>query len=217
MKSKKQREVFKPRTLTAKTINQKVYIRNVLSHPVNFVMGPAGTGKTHVAIGLACQLLRNEKIERIILSRPLVQVGKDMGYLPGDIGDKVGPYIQPCYDELSYYIGVSDIKQLTYQRKIEVVPLSMMRGRTFNDAFIVLDEAQNTTRVELKTILTRLGIGSRIVVAGDPAQTDLPEGEGAFLEAVDRLRHLQKVSVSSLGYQDIVRASVVADILENLW
>lgn len=216
-KKRKEQEAFKPRSLVAKTPNQRLYIRNVLSAPINFVMGPAGTGKTHVAIGLAVQLLKADEIEKIVLSRPLVGVGKDMGYLPGGIGEKVGPYVQPCYDELQYYVGATGIRELTNSGKLEVVPLSMMRGRTFNDCFVILDEAQNAVRVELKTTLTRLGVGSTMVIAGDPAQTDLRDGEGAFLDAVERLRGLSQVTVSSLGYQDIVRHSVVADILEHLW
>lgn len=216
MPRKKERSDFKPRTLIAKTPNQRLYIRNVLGHPVNFVIGPAGTGKTHVAVGLAMRMLKNDQIDRIVISRPLVGVGKDMGYLPGDIGEKVGPYIQPCFDELSYYVGFAEIQQMLRNKIIEVVPLSMMRGRTFNNAFIILDEAQNTTRVELKTILTRIGIETTMVIAGDPAQVDLHE-PGAFLESIDRLRHLDGVSVSSLGYNDIVRHSIVSDILENLW
>lgn len=211
-------EDFKPRTLTAKTHNQKEYIRNIVEATVNFVVGPAGTGKTHVAVGMAVQMLAREDIERIIISRPLVGVGKDMGYLPGDVGEKVGPYVQPCFDELNYYLSLSAIKQYVHAKKIEIVPLSMMRGRTFNDAFVILDEAQNATRSELKTCLTRLGHGSKLVIAGDPIQTDLPDYDsGAFLDAISRLRDVDQVAISELGYADIVRHSILSDILRRLW
>ncbi len=209
---------FKPVRLTPRTENQRTYIHTVMENDITFVAGPAGTGKTHIAIGLAVQMLRGDFIERIIVTRPLVSVGKDMGFLPGDIGEKVGPYIQPCFDELNYYLSFSMMTQLVREKRIEIVPLSMMRGRTFNRSFVILDEAQNAERIEVKTLLTRIGVDSKMVIAGDLRQSDLyPDQQGAFKDAMDRLQGVEGIGISVLGPEDIVRHRLISTILDRLW
>lgn len=185
---------------------------------ITYVTGPAGTGKTHVAIGMAVQMIREEFLERLIVTRPLVSVGKSMGYLPGDIGDKVGPYVRPCFDELSYYLSISMIGSWTREKKVEIVPLEMMRGRTLNNAFVVLDEAQNATHDEIKTLMTRIGEPSRLVVVGDPNQSDLPKHErGAFSEALRRLQGMDSFEHVALCEEDIVRHRLIGEIIRRLW
>lgn len=209
---------FKPVRLTPRSENQQYYIRSIRENDVTFCTGPAGTGKTHVAIGTAIEMIRHEFLDRIIITRPLVSVGKDMGYLPGDVMDKVGPYVTPCFDELNYYLSLSMIGSWQHEKKIEVVPLSMMRGRTFNSAFVILDEAQNATHAELKTLLTRIGEPSRLVLAGDPNQSDLPlDSRGAFKEAIDRLIDIEGISHIQLFEQDIVRHRLIGEIVRRLW
>lgn len=209
---------YKPRTLQPKNESQQSIIRSVMRNPITFVKGPAGTGKTHVAAGLAVRGLQNEKFERIIVTRPLVSVGKDMGYLPGGIEDKVGPYVQPCFDELNYYLSHSMIRQLFNEGVIEIVPLSMMRGRTFNRCFIILDEAQNAVKSEIKSLLTRIGEDSRMVLTGDTEQSDLPpDARGAFDEAIDRLYDLEGIGFIHMDEQDIVRHSLIGKIIRRLW
>lgn len=209
---------FKPVRLSARSEKQKDYIRSIHENDITFCTGPAGTGKTHVSIGMAVQMVRHEILDRIIISRPLVAVGKDMGFLPGDIMDKVGPYVTPCFDELNYYLSLSMIQTWINEKVIEIVPLSMMRGRTFNSAFVVLDEAQNATRTELKMLLTRLGEESRLVVSGDLHQSDLPfDHRGALSEAIDRLSHIEGINHIRLTERDIVRHRLIAEIERNLW
>lgn len=210
--------MFKPRRVSWKTDGQREYIRNVLHHTVNFATGPAGTGKTHIAVGLAVAALQAAEIESIVMTRPLVGVGRDMGYLPGSVNEKVGPYVQPCFDELTYYLSGAGIRELMMLGVLKIVPLSMMRGRTFNDSFVILDEAQNCNRAELKTFLTRLGKGSKMIIAGDANQSDIGGPDAfAFTDAIGRLGHLDMVSVSELGPEDIVRNPMISDILRELW
>lgn len=209
---------YKPNSLSARTPNQKTYIKAMQKSDITFVTGPAGTGKTHVAIGMAVQMVRAGHLDRIIVTRPLVSVGKDMGFLPGNIEDKVGPYIQPCFDELNYYLSLSMIGQWQRERVIEILPLSMMRGRTLNNAFVILDEAQNASKPEIKTLLTRIGEPSRLVVVGDAEQSDLPAHErGAFNEATDRLDGMDGFTHIKLGSEDIVRHRLISDIIKRLW
>ncbi len=209
---------FKPVSLVARTPNQKEYIKAITDNTLTFVTGPAGTGKTHVAIGMAVQMLRSRFLGRIVVTRPLVSVGRDVGYLPGGIEDKVGPYVQPCFDELNYYLSTSVIGSWQQEGFIEIVPLSMMRGRTFNNAFVILDEAQNATRTEIKTLLTRIGEPSRLVLAGDVEQTDLPFNDtGAFQEAIRRLSGMGSFKHIELGLEDIIRNPLIRDIIERLW
>lgn len=208
---------YKPRTLKARTKNQEEIISSVMRNAITLVKGPAGTGKTHVAIGLAVRGLQNNVFERIIVTRPLVSVGKDMGYLPGGIEDKVGPYVQPCFDELAYYLSLSMIRQLVGSGTIEIVPLSMMRGRTFNNCFIILDEAQNAVETELKSLLTRIGEDSRMVLVGDTEQSDLPVGQRAYQMIWDRLTGLEGLGFVEMYPEDIVRHSLIQHIIKRLW
>lgn len=203
---------FKPIRLTARSEGQRAYIKSILDSDVTLCLGPPGSGKTHIAAGLAVQLLRDSDITKIILCRPVVSCGKDIGYLPGTMQEKVGPYLTPLFDELSHYLELNLIKQLLGDLVIEIVPLSMMRGRTFNNAIVILDEAQNATPIELKTLLTRLGFNTKIIVTGDPRQSDLPlHQQGAFQHVADTVRHLTGVSVVLLQAEDIVRHKLVGD------
>ena len=209
---------YKPNTLRARTENQQEYIYSVRENDITFCTGPAGTGKTHIAVGMAVQMIREGFLERIIITRPLVGVGKDMGWLPGDMMDKVGPYLTPCFDELNYYLSLSMIGQWLHDKKIEVVPLSMMRGRTFKNAFIMIDECQNATHEELKSLLTRLGEPSRLVLSGDINQSDLQEHQrGAFSEAIRRITHIEGINQVTLTEADIVRHRLIGEIVHNLW
>jgi phosphate starvation-inducible PhoH-like protein len=180
--------------------------------------GPAGCGKTHLACGLASQYLRDNQVEKIILSRPAVDSGASIGYLPGTYLDKLGPYLVPLYDELSHFIESKMLKAWIVEHdRIEIVPLSMMRGRTFNNAFVILDEAQNATLGELKMCLTRLGQNSKMVITGDLRQSDLPyQVVGGFQRCVDALRGLEGVGICSLNRDDIVRHRLIAQIEERL-
>jgi phosphate starvation-inducible PhoH-like protein len=209
---------YKPNQLTARTENQQAYIYSLRENDITFCTGPAGTGKTHIAVGMGVQMVREGFLERIIITRPLVGVGKDMGWLPGDMMDKVGPYLTPCFDELNYYLSLSMIGQWLHDKVIEVVPLSMMRGRTFNNAFIIIDEGQNASKEELKSLLTRIGEPSRLVLSGDATQSDLPEHQrGGFSEALRRLKHIDGINHVALTEADIVRHHLIGEINRNLW
>lgn len=214
----KQERARRP-TLVARTDKQREYIRAIRHNEITLVHGPAGTGKTHVAIGMALQLLQSGELDRLILSRPMVCVGKDIGYLPGDVMAKVGPYVTPCFDELRYYLPIGEINQMLKAGVIDIVPLPLLRGRTFNRAFVLLDEAQNTLHVELKTVLTRIGEDSRFVIAGDFEQSDLRLGDrGAFEDAVERIQdRIEGIAVVGMDREDIVRNKLIPRLLEVLW
>lgn len=204
---------FKPRSVSARTENQKIYIRSIVENDITICYGPAGSGKTFVAAGMAVQGLKQNRIEKIIICRPVISTGKDIGYLPGTIEDKVGPYLIPLFDELSHFLEKKKLKELMGEGIIEIVPLSMMRGRTFNDSFIILDEAQNAVHCELKMLLTRIGQDSKMVLIGDPCQTDLPDGvKGSFVDIGTRLAHLDGVGVVRLTGDDIVRHELIVEI-----
>jgi phosphate starvation-inducible PhoH-like protein len=204
---------FKPRSVSARTPRQKEYIRSIVNNDITFCFGPAGTGKTHVAAGMSVQMLRHGQIEKVIVCRPVVSVGKDIGFLPGTLEDKIGPYLIPLFDEFSYYLERKKLKELTAEHVIEMVPLSMMRGRTFNDSFIILDEAQNATYAEIRMLLTRIGENSTLVLSGDLRQSDLPSDIQGSLEDIGRrLVTLDGVGLIELKEEDVVRHHLIAKI-----
>jgi phosphate starvation-inducible PhoH-like protein len=208
---------FKPRRLVPRTPGQEVYVEAVCQNAIVLCDGPAGTGKTHIAVGLAVKAKKIKATERIILSRPVVGVGTDLGYLPGPLEEKIGPYLVPLFDELSYHVNHDQIKTWMAEKVVEIVPLSMMRGRTFNDAFVILDEAQNATMAELRMLLTRLGQNSTMLLVGDASQSDLPpQSRGAFPEILRRLAGMDELGVVRLTVDDIVRHPMIAEIERRL-
>jgi phosphate starvation-inducible PhoH-like protein len=208
---------FKPRKLTARTANQKTLIKAIRTHDIVLCSGPAGTGKTHIAVGSAVAAFRQRKADRIILSRPVVGVGNDIGYLPGTLEDKIGPYLVPLFDELGYYVERKRLTMMLAEKQLEIVPLSMMRGRTFNDSYVILDEAQNATMAELRMMLTRLGQNSTMILVGDLQQSDLPQSaQGDFRTLIDRLSGLEGIGVCRLTQEDIVRHQLIAQIEDRL-
>jgi phosphate starvation-inducible protein PhoH and related proteins len=198
-----------------KTSGQKRYIDAVLAHTVTFGIGPAGTGKSYLAVALAVQALQAKQVNRIILTRPAVEAGERLGFLPGDILAKVDPYLRPLYDALYDMLEPEVVSRLMERGTIEVAPLAFMRGRTLNDSFIILDEAQNTTPEQMKMFLTRLGFGSKIVVTGDVTQIDLPEGRGrsGLLAVRDILVGIDDLAFVELDAHDVVRHKIVQDIV----
>jgi phosphate starvation-inducible PhoH-like protein len=209
-------EVLKGRKpVRPKTAGQKRYIDAVRENTVTFAIGPAGTGKSYLAVALAVQSLQAKEINRIILTRPAVEAGERLGFLPGDVLAKVDPYLRPLYDALYDMLDGEAVARLMDRGTIEVAPLAFMRGRTLNDSFIILDEAQNTTPEQMKMFLTRLGFGSKVVVTGDVTQIDLPEGRGrsGLLAARDVLPGIDGVEFVELGRGDVVRHRIVQDIV----
>ncbi len=203
------------KTIRPKTLNQKRYVDAIDSHTIVFGIGPAGTGKTYLAMAKAVQALQAKLVNRIILTRPAVEAGERLGYLPGTLFEKIDPYLRPLYDALHDMIDPESIPKLMAAGTIEVAPLAYMRGRTLNDAFIILDEAQNTTPEQMKMFLTRLGFGSKIVVTGDVTQVDLPGSTRSGLTVVrDILAGVDDVHFSVLSSADVVRHRLVADIVD---
>ncbi|ADD44270.1 PhoH family protein [Stackebrandtia nassauensis] len=203
------------RNIRPKTVGQKRYVDAIDDHTIVFGIGPAGTGKTYLAMAKAVQALQAKQINRIILTRPAVEAGERLGYLPGTLFEKIDPYLRPLYDALHDMIDPDSIPKLMESGTIEVAPLAYMRGRTLNDAFIILDEAQNTTAEQMKMFLTRLGFGSKIVVTGDVTQVDLPGGARSGLKIVrDILEGVDDLHFASLGSADVVRHRLVADIVD---
>lgn len=197
---------YKDQRLVAKTRGQKEFIRTICTNDVTICTGPPGTGKTHVACGLAAQAMRQGLVEKIILCRPTGQIEGDIGYLPGGIREKLGPYLIPLFDELSYYMTYELIKHFMDVGRIEIVPLSAMRGRTFKDCYVVLDEAQNATYKDLKMFLTRFGDNSKVVASGDLGQSDLSAKDcGALSSVIDRVCDLDGVGIYRLTHSDVVR------------
>lgn len=208
---------FKPTCLTPRNNAQRDYLRAMDHNDIVLCHGPPGSGKTHLAAGKAVKSLRDGKVEKIVICRPVVSVGKDIGYLPGTKDEKIGPYLTPLFDELSYYVEQSKIKAWSEHGTFEIVPLSMMRGRTFNNCFVILDEAQNAVTIEIKTLLTRIGINTTMVLCGDLGQSDLPQREqGAFQRAIDKLSSVRGIAVVNFGLDDIVRHHLIQDIEELL-
>ncbi len=203
------------RTIRPKTLNQKHYVDAIDQHTVVFGIGPAGTGKTYLAMAKAVQALQTKQVNRIILTRPAVEAGERLGYLPGTLSEKIDPYLRPLYDALHDMVDPESIPRLMQSGTIEVAPLAYMRGRTLNDAFVILDEAQNTTAEQMKMFLTRLGFGSKMVVTGDVTQVDLPGGAQSGLRVVrEILTGIDDVHFSLLTSHDVVRHRLVGDIVD---
>jgi phosphate starvation-inducible protein PhoH and related proteins len=194
--------------------NQQGYLRKIMTHDINFGVGPAGTGKTYLAVACAIEALQNEKVSKIILVRPAVEAGEKLGFLPGDMAQKVDPYLRPLYDALYEMLGFERVEKMLEKGVIEVAPLAFMRGRTLNDAFIILDEAQNTTIEQIKMFLTRVGFGSTAVVTGDVTQIDLPSEKMSGLRHVlEVLKEVEGISFTFFGVRDVVRHPLVQRIV----
>lgn len=197
-----------------KTVNQARFVDSLLNNPVTFSKGPAGTGKTFLAVAVACRFLLSGEVDRIILTRPAVEAGESLGFLPGDLSQKVDPYLRPLYDALYECLGVEKVAEFIATQKIEVAPLAYMRGRTLNQSFVILDEAQNCTLAQLKMFLTRLGRNSRMGIGGDVTQIDLVPGKSGLVDAIRILKGVKGVSSVELGTEDIIRNPIVERIVQ---
>ncbi|GAB3071460.1 PhoH family protein [Salinicoccus sesuvii] len=205
----------KGKGIRAKTTGQRLYIENIKRTDLTFGIGPAGTGKTFLAVVLACQMLRENSVKRIVLTRPAVEAGENLGFLPGDLKEKVDPYLRPLYDGLHTVLGAEQTDRLIERGVIEVAPLAYMRGRTLNEAFVILDEAQNTTEMQMKMFLTRLGFGSKMVVTGDETQIDLPGStKSGLVESVRLLNNVNGISINKMDESDVVRHPLVSKIIK---
>lgn len=201
--------------IRCKTAGQMQYVDTIRQHDLTFAIGPAGTGKTYLAMALAVVALKNKEVERIILTRPAVEAGEKLGFLPGDLTQKVDPYLRPLFDALYDFMGPDAYARLVERGIVEVAPLAYMRGRTLSDAFIILDEAQNTTSEQMKMFLTRMGFHSRMVVTGDITQTDLPGGvRSGLAEAIEILKGIDTIGIVELTAKDIVRHELVMQIIQ---
>ncbi|MEL6607428.1 MAG: PhoH family protein [Pseudomonadota bacterium] len=207
---KTRKKLVEPRTDA-----QKAYVQSLFKNELAFGIGPAGTGKTYLAVAVGVNMFIGGHVDRIILSRPAVEAGEKLGYLPGDMKDKVDPYMQPLYDALNDFLPSKQVQKLIEEKKIEIAPLAFMRGRTLANAFVVLDEAQNATSMQMKMFLTRLGEGSRMVITGDRSQVDLPRGVMSGLRDAERLLgNIPKISFNYFSSKDVVRHPLVAAIIE---
>ena len=203
------------RTIRPKTANQKRYVDAIEDHTITFGIGPAGTGKTYLAMAMAVAALQAKKINRIILTRPAVEAGESLGFLPGTLSEKIDPYLRPLFDALHDMIDIDTIPRLMQSGIIEVAPFAYMRGRTLNDAFVILDEAQNTTPEQMKMFLTRLGFGSKMVITGDVTQIDLPNSQKSGLKVVrDILQEIDDIAFLELTAEDVVRHRLIGDIVK---
>ena len=203
------------RTIRPKTANQKRYVDAIEDHTITFGIGPAGTGKTYLAMAMAVAALQAKKVNKIVLTRPAVEAGESLGFLPGTLSEKIDPYLRPLFDALHDMIDIDSIPRLMQSGIIEVAPLAYMRGRTLNDAFVILDEAQNTTPEQMKMFLTRLGFGSKMVVTGDVTQIDLPNGQNSGLKIVrDILKEIDDIAFLELTAEDVVRHRLIGDIVK---
>jgi phosphate starvation-inducible PhoH-like protein len=206
---KTKRGVIKPRNL-----NQSQYVSNIINHDISFGVGPAGTGKTYLAVACAVEALERQDVRRILLTRPAVEAGEKLGFLPGDLSQKVDPYLRPLYDALFEMLGFEKVEKLIERSVIEVAPLAYMRGRTLNDAFIILDEGQNTTVEQMKMFLTRIGFNSQAVITGDITQVDLPRGVRSGLRhSIEVLKNVNDISFNFFTANDVVRHPVVGRIV----
>jgi phosphate starvation-inducible PhoH-like protein len=205
----------KGKQVKCKTLGQRQYVEAMKKNTCVFAVGPAGTGKTYLAIAQAVVALKNKDVERIILTRPAVEAGEKLGFLPGDLAQKVDPYLRPLYDALHDMMGVESYQRMVERGTVEVAPLAYMRGRTLNDAFIILDEAQNTTSEQMKMFLTRMGMGSRMVITGDVTQIDLPGGKrSGLVEALEVLKGINDIGIVTLSHRDVVRHELVQAIVK---
>ena len=200
--------------IRVKTLGQKVYVDSIKSHDVVFGIGPAGTGKTFLAVTLAVTALKRGQVKRIVLTRPAVEAGESLGFLPGDLKEKVDPYLRPVYDALYQILGKEQTTRLMEREIIEIAPLAYMRGRTLEDAFVILDEAQNTTIMQMKMFLTRLGFNSKMIINGDMSQIDLPRRvKSGLVDAMEKLKGIKAIDFVHFSASDVVRHPVVADII----
>ncbi|PTI18960.1 PhoH family protein, partial [Staphylococcus xylosus] len=204
------------KTIRAKTMGQRMYVNAMYHNDLVFGVGPAGTGKTFLAVVYAAKQLRKGNVKRIVLTRPAVEAGESLGFLPGDLKEKVDPYLRPLYDGLNTVLGREQTARFIERGIIEIAPLAYMRGRTLDDAFVILDEAQNTTHAQMKMFLTRLGFGSKMVVTGDKTQIDLPKGvKSGLKEAIKKLENVKGLSIHNLDQSDVVRHPLVSKIIDR--
>ena len=202
-------------SLRARTPNQAIYLDNIAQHDITLGIGPAGTGKTYLAVACAVDALEKSAVQRIVLTRPAVEAGERLGFLPGDLTQKVDPYLRPLYDALYDLMGYEKVQRAFERNVLEIAPLAFMRGRTLNNAFVILDEAQNTTPEQMKMFLTRIGFGAKAVITGDVSQIDLPKGTASGLIDAERvLRRVRGIAISHFGSQDVVRHPLVARIID---
>ncbi len=200
--------------IQAKTANQHRYMENLTKHTINFAIGPAGTGKTYLAVACAVAALVQGRVKKLIFVRPAVEAGEKLGFLPGDIAEKVLPYLRPMYDALYDILGFEETQKLMSRNVVEIAPLAFMRGRTLNDAFIILDEAQNTTPVQMKMFLTRIGFGSAAIITGDTTQIDLPRGiQSGLIHALHIIQDIPNICFNTFSTNDIVRNPIISKIL----
>ena len=205
----------KGRPIRPKTLGQKEYLNAIRTNAITFGVGPAGTGKTYLAVAMALSMFQQHKVKRIVLTRPAVEAGERLGFLPGDLTQKVDPYLRPLYDALYDLMGYEKVQKAFERNVLEIAPLAFMRGRTLNNAFVILDEAQNTTPEQMKMFLTRIGFGAKAVITGDVSQIDLPKGTASGLIDAERvLRRVRGIAISHFGSQDVVRHPLVARIID---
>lgn len=203
--------------LKPRSINQKDYIRTIAENTITFCKGVPGSGKTHIAVGMALEYLLEDKVEKIVITRPVVEAGERLGFLPGTAEEKLHPYLLPLFDEIEYFLPIMQFHKLKSSRQIEIVPLGLMRGRSFHNAFIVADECQNASYEQLKMLLTRIGIDSKMVLTGDLEQSDLQDfKQGGFQSIIGKLQGVNGIGFSELEAVDIVRNPIIADIVLRL-
>lgn len=205
----------KRKSLVPRTENQTKYVEALRSHEMVFGIGPAGTGKTYLAVAIGVEMYEKHLVERLIFCRPAVEAGEKLGFLPGDMKEKIDPYLRPIYDALYDFLGTERVEKMLERNEIEIAPLAFMRGRTLSHAYVVLDEAQNTTTAQMKMFLSRMGDGSHMVITGDPSQTDLPSGQTSGLrESLDILGGIKEISLIEFKNADVVRHKLVGKILQ---
>lgn len=207
---------YKGKPIFPKTSNQQKFVESLMKNLISIAVGPAGTGKTFLSIAVACRMLQNGEIERLVLTRPAVEAGESLGFLPGDMVQKVDPYLRPIYDALNDCLGSEKVQVLTSLNKIEIAPIAFMRGRTLSNSFIILDEAQNCTAMQLKMILTRLGKNSRMAISGDITQIDLANGKSGFEKVSIALKNIPEIGIIHLDKEDITRHPLIEAIVNRL-